>query len=97
MQVFAVKQTPTGLLKKVTEVAENSSVQDVLTALGWEKEAEEGLSIFGRRCKPEDPVHEGDRVEITAPLLVDPKEARRLRALNKDSAASRGRKHARSN
>lgn len=94
MQVFAVKQTPSGLLKKVIDIAGNATVQDVLNAANLEKTPEEGLSIFGRRCKPEDPVREGDRVEITAPLLVDPKEARRLRAVNKGNNSPRGRKHA---
>ncbi|MDF2446466.1 MAG: protein YfjF [Moraxellaceae bacterium] len=41
------------------------------------------LGIFGKLLKaPEtQPLREGDRVEIYRPLLIDPKEARRLRAL----------------
>jgi putative ubiquitin-RnfH superfamily antitoxin RatB of RatAB toxin-antitoxin module len=36
--------------------------------------------IFGNVCKLEQPLKQGDRVEIYRPLLHDPKEARRQRA-----------------
>jgi putative ubiquitin-RnfH superfamily antitoxin RatB of RatAB toxin-antitoxin module len=35
--------------------------------------------IWGRACEPACVLRERDRVEIYRPLLVDPKEARRLR------------------
>ena len=38
------------------------------------------LGLFGKRIAPEQPLCEGDRVEILRPLQLDPKEARRLRA-----------------
>ena len=41
------------------------------------------LGIFGVVCKPEQIVKQGDRVEIYRPLIHDPKEARRQRALKK--------------
>jgi putative ubiquitin-RnfH superfamily antitoxin RatB of RatAB toxin-antitoxin module len=37
--------------------------------------------IFGEVCKPDQPVREADRIEIYRPLLHDPKDARRQRAL----------------
>lgn len=36
--------------------------------------------IFGSVCKLDQPLKQGDRVEIYRPLLHDPKEARRQRA-----------------
>ncbi|MEQ1484212.1 RnfH family protein [Methyloglobulus sp.] len=39
------------------------------------------LGIFGVTSKPEQNVKQGDRVEIYRPLIHDPKEARRQRAL----------------
>ena len=36
--------------------------------------------VFGRPRSLEAPAHDGDRIEIYRPLLVDPKEARRHRA-----------------
>jgi putative ubiquitin-RnfH superfamily antitoxin RatB of RatAB toxin-antitoxin module len=37
------------------------------------------LAIFGRKVGPDQPVRDGDRVEICRPLALDPKEARRRR------------------
>lgn len=39
--------------------------------------------IFGRVCKLDQPLKQGDRVEIYRPLLHDPKETRRQRAVKK--------------
>ncbi len=44
------------------------------------------FAIFGQRVAADTPLVDGDRVEITRPLLVDAKAARRARA-----AAHRGR------
>jgi hypothetical protein len=41
------------------------------------------LGIYGKAAKPETPVSDGDRVEIYRRLALDPKEARRRRALKK--------------
>jgi hypothetical protein len=38
------------------------------------------VGIFGEIAGLQDPVRDGDRVEIYRPLLADPKEARRRRA-----------------
>ncbi|RDS79580.1 RnfH family protein [Dyella monticola] len=38
------------------------------------------LGIFSRRVPPQEPLHDGDRVEIYRPLTLDPKDARRRRA-----------------
>ena len=39
-----------------------------------------GLAIFGQRVDGSTPLRDGDRVEITRPLVCDPKVARRARA-----------------
>ncbi len=36
--------------------------------------------IWGRRCSLDEPLKDGDRVEIYRPLIVDPMQARRARA-----------------
>ena len=38
------------------------------------------VGIFGKRVKLDAILHEGDRIEIYRPLLIDPKRARILRA-----------------
>ncbi|MDO4640569.1 MAG: RnfH family protein [Neisseria sp.] len=43
------------------------------------------LGIFGKAVKDDTVLRDKDRVEIYRPLLLDPKEARRLRAAQKAS------------
>lgn len=38
------------------------------------------VGVWGRRCSINDPLADGDRVEIYRPLTIDPKEGRRVRA-----------------
>ncbi|MGZ5050999.1 MAG: RnfH family protein [Methylobacter sp.] len=54
-----------GLLERFPEIASS-----VLNA-----------GIFGSVCKLDRPIAEGDRIEIYRPLLQDPKDARRQRAM----------------
>jgi putative ubiquitin-RnfH superfamily antitoxin RatB of RatAB toxin-antitoxin module len=39
------------------------------------------VGIFGQKAGPEQVLRDGDRVEIYRPLIADPKEVRRQRAL----------------
>ena len=39
-----------------------------------------GFAIFGQRATPDTPLADGDRVELTRPLVADPRENRRKRA-----------------
>jgi len=43
----------------------------------------QAFGIFGKRARLDQPLAEGDRVEIYRPLAMDPKEARRRRAKRK--------------
>ena len=38
------------------------------------------VGIYSKKVTLDHPLREGDRVEIYRPLLIDPKQARRLRA-----------------
>ena len=49
------------------------------------------VGIFGRKVTLDDPLSPGDRVEIYRPLLVDPKETRRRKALQEKLAKKTGR------
>jgi putative ubiquitin-RnfH superfamily antitoxin RatB of RatAB toxin-antitoxin module len=70
-------------------LAEGSTLRDAVHASGLLREPGlEGLDInvcpvgiFGRKKAPDTVLREGDRVEIYRPLLADPKEARRRRAV----------------
>ncbi len=48
-----------------------------------------GFAIFGQRARADTPLADGDRVELTRPLVADPKARRRQRA--KDRPLPRGR------
>ncbi|MDX1519134.1 MAG: RnfH family protein [Gammaproteobacteria bacterium] len=41
------------------------------------------IGIFSEACSPDDLVKPGDRIEIYRPLKIDPKEARRHRAMKR--------------
>lgn len=44
------------------------------------------VGIFGQKVPLEQVLHDGDRVEIYRPLLIDPKEVRRQRALKQSKS-----------
>ncbi len=39
------------------------------------------IGIFSKACQLSDKLHDGDRIEIYRPLTIDPKEARKARAI----------------
>ena len=59
---------------------EDATVEDALTASGWSLVDVAGVAIFGERVERDARLHDGDRVELLRPLLIDPKDARRRRA-----------------
>jgi len=59
------------------ELPAGSRVRDALRAAGIKADA---VGVFGKRVAPDQPLADGDRVEIYRPLALDPKERRRQRA-----------------
>lgn len=47
------------------------------------------IGVYGKLKTPEEVLHEHDRVEIYRPLIADPKESRRKRAVKKDEKKAR--------
>jgi uncharacterized protein len=43
-----------------------------------------GLAVFGQRCELSRILSEGDSIELCRPLIVEPKAARRRRALHRE-------------
>jgi uncharacterized protein len=67
------------------ELPPGATVADAVAASGLLAQhdldpGELGFAIFGRRARGDAQLAEGDRVELTGPLLVDPKVARARRA-----------------
>ena len=69
------------------EVPAGSTVADAINRSGLPGKFEgfdldlTKVGIFGKKTVPEQVLRDGDRVEIYRPLIADPKEVRRQRAL----------------
>jgi putative ubiquitin-RnfH superfamily antitoxin RatB of RatAB toxin-antitoxin module len=69
------------------QMPENATVEDAINASGLLVRypeigsSELNAGVFGVVCKLQQPIKDGDRIEIYRPLLHDPKEARRQRAV----------------
>lgn len=67
------------------QVRENCTIEGVIDCSGIRDRFPEidlmtmKVGVFSRLKKLTDTVKEGDRVEIYRPLVIDPKEARRMR------------------
>lgn len=62
----------------VADAIEQSGIAGMFT--GFELDRDK-VGIFGQQATMEQELRDGDRVEIYRPLIADPKEARRQRAL----------------
>lgn len=66
------------------ELPVGATLADALAAAGWsDAEGISGYAIFGVNAALDTVLRDGDRVELLRPLLMDPKEARRRRALKR--------------
>jgi len=70
----------------VTEAIMKSGLPDLFE--GFELDLDK-VGIFGNKVSADQMLQHGDRVEIYRPLVADPKEVRRQRALNQNEASSR--------
>ena len=66
-------------------VADAVDASGLVDAYGIDK-ARLGFAVYGRRAFPQTVLAEGDRIDLTRPLDVDPKAARIARARAKQSA-----------
>lgn len=71
---------PDGAQARSLDLPAGATVRDALAASGLEAHA---FGVFGKRVELDHRLKDGDRVEIYRPLAMDPKEARRQRALKK--------------
>jgi uncharacterized protein len=70
-------------IKQGTTIGQAVNLSGLLARFPEISGSELKVGVFGVVCKPEQIVKQGDRVEIYRPLIHDPKEARRQRALKK--------------
>ncbi|MGY0612408.1 MULTISPECIES: RnfH family protein [unclassified Luteimonas] len=80
MRVEVVLALPQACHAVVLELAAPATVADAVAASGLPQEGIDAYAVYGVRVAGSAALHDGDRVELLRPLLVDPKEARRRRA-----------------
>ena len=81
MRVDVVRAWPHRHESRTLEIGEGATIATALQATGWSLDAEfTGLAVFGVAAGTDTVLHDNDRVELLRALLVDPKQARRLRA-----------------
>ena len=87
ISVEVVLAMPERQLLVPVELNNGSTIADAIEQSGALNEFEDfeldpsRVGIFGRKAAISDVLREGDRVEIYRPLIADPKESRRQRAL----------------
>lgn len=88
LRVTVVYAAPSGYWALPVALENGAKVADALAKVGSEACFREawpgiaGLAIFGRAVGEDAPLHDGDRIELLRPLLADPKQARRERAVS---------------
>lgn len=76
---------PHQLWRLTLQLPAGATVVDALRDSGWVQrlgpDMLDGLavSVWNRTCPPHTVLRDGDRIELSRPLTVDPKEARRQR------------------
>ena len=84
MKVEVLMAWPRRFESVSVELPVGATLADALAAAGWtDAEGISGYAIFGVNAALDTVLRDGDRVELLRPLLMDPKEARRRRALKR--------------
>ena len=84
MKVEVLMAWPRRFESMSLELPVGATLADALAAAGWsDAEGISGSAIFGVNAALDTVLRDGDRVELLRPLLMDPKEARRRRALKR--------------
>jgi uncharacterized protein len=81
IRVEVIRAWPRRFEAVTLTLPDSATVAEALTASGFTLEAIAGYAVFGERVGNDTPLRDGDRLELLRPLQVDPKEARRRRAL----------------
>lgn len=81
IRVELVRAWPRRHEARTVELPAGATVADALVACGIDPLEIAGLAVFGERVQPGRVLVDGERVEVLRALEMDPKEARRRRAL----------------
>ena len=95
MNVTVVWATPAVQDEVSVELPQGATVRDAVAGSGLLvghgiDAASLGYAIYGRKVDAGEPISDGDRVELTRPLVADPRQARARRA--REAATREGRR-----
>ena len=90
MRVTVVYAQPERAFEYDVDLAAGATAGDAIAACALHDDVPNvdlsaGIGIFGKPCKLTTRLRGGDRVEIYRELTIDPREARRLRAMSESS------------
>ncbi|WP_269499404.1 RnfH family protein [Castellaniella sp. S9] len=89
MRIELVFAAPDGLWREHLDLKAGATVAEAVAQSAFARRYPEyarplpPLGIHGERCAPQRALGDGDRIEIYRPLVFDPLESRRRRALHK--------------
>lgn len=83
MRVEIIRAWPRRHESVMVDLAEGATVADAVTASGMDDGSHVAVAVFGEKAEASHVLREADRVELLRPLTMDPKEARRRRAVKK--------------
>lgn len=81
MRVEVVSAWPGRHESRLLDLPDTATLADALEASGLDVAGVAAYAVFGELATPADALRDGDRVELLRRLHIDPKEARRRRAL----------------
>ena len=81
MRVEVIRAWPRRHESKVLDLPAGATVAVAVAASGMGDEDHVGVAIYGEKVDAAHALREGDRVELLRRLTMDPKEARRRRAV----------------
>ncbi len=85
MRVEVVLAWPERYLRRELLLPEGCTVADAVEAAALDAGGDcVATAVHGVLARPQQALHDGDRVELLRPLLADPKENRRRRARGGD-------------
>ena len=80
MKVELIFATTEGTSSEELEVAEGTTVDEAVAASRFASTSAAAVGIFGQVVTADRVLEDGDRLELLRELLIDPKDARRMRA-----------------
>ena len=81
-----------GTCTETVEVPVGTTVAEAVAASCFAGKDAAAFAVYGRAVREDRTLEEGDRIELLSDLLVDPKEARRMRAKHQRQGTGESRR-----